>query len=116
MNQRLRNARTSMRDTGRGLNRLEHQIEKAEGSGEGVRIEYRECPCVVDGGHHCSPWRNAWTGFKHLFYDRNNPKRSGLTWLGISIIVLWVWFISENIAWYEFLLLSPHVFVHANSI
>lgn len=99
MNQRLRHARTSMRDTGRGLNRLEHRIEKVEDNGEGVRVEYRDCPCAVDGGHQCNPWRNTWAGFKHLFYDSKNPKRSGLTWLGIATIVFWVWFISENIAW-----------------
>ncbi|KAF2263793.1 hypothetical protein CC78DRAFT_267187 [Lojkania enalia] len=96
MNERLRAARTSIRDASRGMKRVENQVEHFEEiDGERVRVIYRDCPCVHNGGHQGDPWSVAWKGFKSLFYDSSNISRTGLTWLSISIISFWVWFILE---------------------
>lgn len=103
MNQRLRAARTSIRDASRGMKRVEDRVEHAEGGTgieqEGVRIIYRDCPCAHNG-HQCDPWGAAWSGFKGLFRDPKKSKLRGLTWLSIFLISFLVWFISEGVAWY----------------
>ncbi|KAJ4305377.1 hypothetical protein N0V90_000908 [Kalmusia sp. IMI 367209] len=100
MNERLRAARTSLRDTNRGIRRVEDRIEQGGENiddRERVRVVYRECPCASDGGHQLS----FWNSFKTLFYDaRLKPKRRGwgLTLLSIALISFFTWFILENIA------------------
>ncbi|KAF2107849.1 hypothetical protein BDV96DRAFT_288454 [Lophiotrema nucula] len=99
MNQRLRSARTGIRDASRGLRRVEKEVENAEGNNEeGVRVVYRDCPCVVNGGHQCNPWTSTWSRFKGLFYDPTLTQRAGLTWLSIAIISSLVWLLAENVA------------------
>jgi hypothetical protein len=100
MNQRLRNARTSIRDASRGIKRVEYRVEHGEENGQKIKIVHRDCPCV--DGHH-TLWSSAWTSFKRLFYQPASPKRWGLTWLAILTIAFWVWFISETVAWYVYM-------------
>lgn len=105
MNERLRAARTSIRDTSRGIKRVEDRIEHAEEiteNGERVRVVYRNCPCSINGGHQCAEW-SAWKAFKSLFYDEKlKPKRRGwgLTILSIVLITFLAWLVLENTAWY----------------
>ncbi|OAG08370.1 uncharacterized protein CC84DRAFT_1162338 [Paraphaeosphaeria sporulosa] len=105
MDRRLRSTRTSLRDTSRGIRRVEEQIERG---GERTTIildgneneksidrEYK-CPCVETGGHQSSFWQIS----KLLFYDKRlKPKRRGwgLTWLSIFLLTFVAWFILENI-------------------
>ncbi|KAF1978579.1 hypothetical protein BU23DRAFT_549999 [Bimuria novae-zelandiae CBS 107.79] len=107
MDQKLRSTRTSLRDTSRGIRRVEEQMERdlshdatdvAERSPDSARIVYRDykCPCVEDG-HAQSSLTNS---LKRLFYDaRLKPTRRGwgLTWLSIALLTLLTWFVLENI-------------------
>ncbi|KAL5399643.1 hypothetical protein PMIN06_003484 [Paraphaeosphaeria minitans] len=105
MDRRLRSTRTSLRDTSRGIRRVEEQIERGgerttiifDGK-ENEKTIYREykCPCVETGGHQFSLWRAS----KLLFYDMKlKPRRRGwgLTWLSIFLLTFLTWFILENI-------------------
>ncbi|KAF2019741.1 hypothetical protein BU24DRAFT_406371 [Aaosphaeria arxii CBS 175.79] len=96
MNQRLRAARTSVRDASRGMTRVEHRVEHIEENGEKIRVIYRDCPCAGQGHH--GPWTIAWTNFKHLFRDPQVRRRAGLTWLSIMLITLFTWYLTECIA------------------
>jgi hypothetical protein len=105
MDRRLRSTRTSLRDTSRGIRRVEEQIERGgertsliSDSTSDVNIHPREykCPCVDIGGHPFS----LWNATKSLFYDASlKPRRRGwgLTWLSIFLLTLLTWFIAENI-------------------
>jgi hypothetical protein len=110
MNQRLRAARISIRDASRGMKRVEDQVEhfgegQDEGVGkdgvkvaeDGVRVVYKDCPCA-GAGHHTSPKPQIKSFFR-------NPKSKwwGLTWLSLFLIGFFIWFITENVAWYAFL-------------
>ncbi|KAF1959633.1 hypothetical protein CC80DRAFT_405502 [Byssothecium circinans] len=98
MNERLRAARTSIRDANRGIRRVENQVEHGEKdeSGEVARVVLAECPCAVDGSH-----RTIWQSSKSLFYNKGSNDKKwgwGLTWLSILLLSLLAWFIAENIA------------------
>lgn len=100
MNERLRAARTSLRDTNRGIRRVEDQIEH---SGDGTydktqkTVVHRECPCASDGEHQLSFWKI----FKTMFYSARPKSKSGrgLTMLSVALLSFLTWFILENIAW-----------------
>lgn len=100
MNQRLRAARTSIRDASRGMKRVENQVEHSgegqdgEVAEDGARVVYKDCPCATAGHQTTSTSR-----IKSLF---SNPKSKwwGLTWLSLFLIGFFLWFISENVAWY----------------
>lgn len=100
MNQRLRAARTSIRDASRGMKRVENRVDQVEeiieSGGEKIRVIYRDSL----HGHICSPWSTAWASFKRMFYMPESPRRRGLTWFSIFVIALFVWWISELLAWY----------------
>ena len=98
MNQRLRAARTGIRDASRGIKRIEHHVEHVEENGQAINVVYRDCPCAAQG-HKLSPWSSTWAGFKRLFYDPKLPRRAGLTWLSMAFIAIAVWFLTENAAW-----------------
>ncbi|KAF2687185.1 hypothetical protein K458DRAFT_415455, partial [Lentithecium fluviatile CBS 122367] len=103
MNERLRTARTNIRDASRGIKRCENRVDHVEETvvdGEPVRVVYRDCPCAVNGGHQSQDW-SVWKGFKSLFYDeRLKPKRRGwgLTILSIVLIAFLAWLVLENTA------------------
>ncbi|KAF2241551.1 hypothetical protein BU26DRAFT_440413 [Trematosphaeria pertusa] len=104
MNERLRAARTSIRDASRGMKRVENRVEHVEDmvteGGERIRIIYKECPCMANGGHQCLEF-SMWRWFKSLFYDeRLKPRRRGwgLTMLSICLIAFFTWFVAENAA------------------
>jgi hypothetical protein len=101
MNQKLRAARTSIRDASRGIRRVENRVDHGEDS-SGVKVIYRDCPCGGSGHHHTGAWESAWTGFKRLFYDptATSTSRTRLTWLSIALLTFLLWFLSESIAWY----------------
>lgn len=108
MDQKLRSTRTSLRDTSRGIRRVEEQIERngqSDGRSninehnadrEGVVHREHKCPCA-DNGH---AQFSLWNGFKLLFYDSSHasrPRRRGLTWLSVLLLTLITWFVLENI-------------------
>ncbi|KAI4633120.1 hypothetical protein J4E80_000483 [Alternaria sp. BMP 0032] len=72
MNDRLRAARTSIRDASRGMKRVEDQVEHVEEGENGEKVKVTS-----------NSWGRAW---------------GGLTGLSIFLIVLFTWWISEEIA------------------
>jgi hypothetical protein len=102
MNDRLRAARTSIRDASRGMKRVEDRVEHGEETEGGEQVTIRDCPCAVEG-HHSSIWRTP----NRLFWDATlRTKRQGTNWrtlgglttLSILMLALFLWWISEEIA------------------
>jgi hypothetical protein len=98
MNDRLRAARTSIRDASRGMKHIEDRVEHGD---EATKPGFRECPCAA--ADHASLWRRT----KRLFWDANlKTKRSGtrrrtlggLTLLSLIALVVFVWWVSEEVA------------------
>lgn len=100
MNQRLRNARTSIRDASRGMKKVEHQVEHLEGNGGDLspKPSGQGCPCASNG--HQNPWAIAWSGFTRLFYKPEARRTYGLTWLSVALLTVVAWSVSELLAWY----------------
>jgi len=109
MNDKLRAARTSIRDASRGMKRVENRVghgEELEDARTTTRVTPRECPCMADcGAHHFSLWR--WS--KSFFWNESlKTKRQGTRWrfwggltaLSILLMVTFLWWISEEVAWY----------------
>ncbi|ORY10426.1 hypothetical protein BCR34DRAFT_485682 [Clohesyomyces aquaticus] len=94
MNDRLRAARTSIRDASRGMKRVENRVEHVEEGSDAVRVVYRDCPCAEEG-HQCSPFSAAWKTLKSFFVD---SRKSRLTWLSIALLTLFTWYILESLA------------------
>ncbi|KAF2473462.1 uncharacterized protein BDR25DRAFT_218840 [Lindgomyces ingoldianus] len=94
MNERLRAARTSIRDASRGMKRVENRVEHVEEGSDAVRVVYRECPCAEEG-HQNNPFVAMWNTASALFYDRRKPS---LTWLSIALVALMIWYILESLA------------------
>lgn len=111
MNDRLRAARTGLRDASRGIKRVENRVEEAEEmaeNGDVVRVVYRSCPCAIDGEHQST----LWGSIKLLFYDERLKSRRrgwGLTMLSIALVTFFIWLILENTAWYV-----AHLHIHSN--
>ncbi|KAF2852987.1 hypothetical protein T440DRAFT_466551 [Plenodomus tracheiphilus IPT5] len=114
MNDRLRAARTSIRDASRGMKRVEDQVEHVEEDAQGNKIQIirRECPCATSSPHDFSLWRWSksliWQDhLKSLRASSNSNWRiwGGLTGLGIFLTLFLVWWLSEEIAWYVLCLL-----------
>ncbi|KAF1947845.1 hypothetical protein EJ02DRAFT_6574 [Clathrospora elynae] len=108
MNDRLRAARTSIRDASRGMKRVEDQVEHVdEGeSGAKVKVVHRDCPYATDGHEQTfSLWR-WWKSFfwqqrLKTFRQTSNSRWKiwgGLTTLGIFLSFFFMWWISEEIA------------------
>jgi hypothetical protein len=109
MNDRLRAARTSIRDASRGMKRVEDRVEHVEGEhGEKTTVIKRTCLCATE--HHVQDF-SMWRWWKSLFWEQrlktlrqssNSRLRlwGGLTGLSIFLIVFFAWWISEEIAWY----------------
>lgn len=108
MNDRLRAARTSIRDASRGMKRVEDQVEHVEEgeAGEKIKVTTRTCLCTSDHVHTFSMWR--W--WKSLFWEQRlktlrqkSDSRwkvwGGLTGLSIFLIFFLAWLVSEEIAW-----------------
>jgi len=103
MNNRLRAARTSIRQASRGMQRVEEQVEHVEADADGVQVR------VI---HHAYPYEfSMWTWFKSCFwYEPLKIARQeasswwkicgGLTALSITMIIVFTWLTSEIIAWY----------------
>jgi hypothetical protein len=112
MNDRLRAARTSIRDASRGMKRVEDQVEHVDdgepGSSDKTKIVYTGCPCAVDGHvQNFSMWR-WWKSF--FWQDRLKTRRQtrnswwkklgGLTALSIFLMLFLTYWVTEEIAWY----------------
>jgi hypothetical protein len=99
MNDRLRAARTSIRDASRGMKRVEDRVEHGDAGGGNTAV--RECPCVE--GHRAAFWRYP---VKFLWDSRLKEQRNGsrqrvlggLTPLSILLLTLLLWWIAEEIA------------------
>ena len=103
MNERLRTARTNIRDASRGIKRVENRVEHVDDGVDGQLAKLVQCcPCAANGGHQCAEW-TVRKGFKSFFYDeRLKPRRRGwgLTALSIVLIAFLAWLVLENTAWY----------------
>ncbi|KAL1800264.1 hypothetical protein ACET3X_000606 [Alternaria dauci] len=108
MNDRLRAARTSIRDASRGMKRVEDQVEHVEHAenGDKVKVISRACPCAIDG--HVQTF-SMWKWSKGLFWEQRLKtlrQKSGSLWriwggltgLSIFLILLFTWWMSEEIA------------------
>lgn len=111
MDQKLRSTRTSLRDTSRGIRRVEEQMERRDDANSASTLTQRttssnadqktatqefKCPCAENGHHRFS----LWDATKLLFYDASlKPRRRGwgLTYLSIFLLSFFTWFVLENI-------------------
>ncbi|KAF1920847.1 hypothetical protein BDU57DRAFT_27610 [Ampelomyces quisqualis] len=102
MNDRLRAARTSIRDASRGMKRVEDRVEHGEEVEGGAKAGLCECPCAVKG--HAFSLRST---LPSLFWDPTlKTKRRGTSWrtlgglttLSILMLLLFTWWIGEEIA------------------
>ncbi|KAH9871733.1 hypothetical protein J1614_005989 [Plenodomus biglobosus] len=109
MNDRLRAARTSIRDASRGMKRVEDQVDhvhiEEDAQGNKIQIIRRECPCATSPTHEFSLWRWSKSFFwqdhlKALRTSSNSKWRiwGGLTGLGIFLTLFLTWWLSEEIA------------------
>ncbi|KAH4004407.1 hypothetical protein HBH64_054440 [Parastagonospora nodorum] len=101
MNDRLRAARTSIRDASRGMKRVEDRVEHSEELTDGEK-SILSCPCAASG-HHSSLLQKL----KQLFWNPAlKSKRAGTSWrtlgglttLSILLLILFTWWVSEEIA------------------
>jgi hypothetical protein len=99
MNDRLRAARTSIRDASRGMKRVEDRVDHTS---DGEKTILSPCPCATSG-HYQSLFQRS----KSLFWDANvKTKRKGTNWrtlgglttLSILLLVFFTWYVSEEIA------------------
>jgi len=107
MNDRLRAARTSIRDASRGMKRVEDQVDHVEQDPQGNTVQpfRRGCPCATTHAHDISFWRWAkslvWQKRLQTLRQASNSKWrawGGLTGFGIVLTLFLVWWISEEIA------------------
>jgi hypothetical protein len=98
MNDRLRAARTSIRDASRGMKRVEDRVDHTS---DDSTVVLSPCPCATSG--HQSSFQRS----RSLFWDANiKAKRKGSRWrtlgglttLSILLLALFTWYISEEIA------------------
>jgi len=101
MNDRLRAARTSIRDASRGMKRVEDRVEHSEELTDDKKVVL-SCPCAASG-HHSSLLQNC----KQIFWNPGlKSKRAGTSWrtlgglttLSILLLMLLTWWLSEEIA------------------
>ncbi|KAH7400869.1 hypothetical protein DE146DRAFT_755312 [Phaeosphaeria sp. MPI-PUGE-AT-0046c] len=104
MNDRLRAARTSIRDASRGMKRVEDRVENGADMENNAKGVGSDCPCAAAGHQSQSSF---WEPVTSLFWStRLKSKRKttswrtlgGLTMLSILLLAFVVWFVSENIA------------------
>lgn len=109
MNDRLRAARTSIRDASRGMKRVEDRVEHADDDAIGEQVVHSKCSCTADG-HSFSLW--SWSRsfvwqarIKSLRQTSNSWWKvwGGMTGFSIFMTLLFTWWISEEIAWYVIL-------------
>jgi hypothetical protein len=128
MNDRLRAARTSIRDASRGMKRVEDQVEHVDDgentTGGTTKVVYTGCPCAVHGHEQNS---SMWRWWKSFFWqDRLKTKRQasngwwrklgGFTALSIFLMLLLTYWISEEVAWYVFAVTFEGIVENANKL
>lgn len=108
MNDRLRAARTSIRDASRGMKRVEGRVEHVEEGENGGKIKLVRRTCVCAAEDHMQDF-SMWQWWKSLFWEQRlktlrqkGPLRlwGGLTGLSIFLVIFFAWWVSEEIAWY----------------
>lgn len=102
MADRLRAARTSIRDASRGMKRVEDQVENGADMENSTRGAVGNCPCAA-AGHQSSRWTRPASLFwsAQLKSERKTTSwrtLGGLTMLSILMLVIVVWLVSETIA------------------
>jgi len=108
MGERLRAVRTGLRDTSRGLKRVEREIVTAESTGSSSTSKKHQRKPSTVGCKSCdanevtltSLIRKAWLYFTSFFYTWPPSRRwrwlPRLTWLGLATFVVLIWSISET--------------------
>jgi len=116
MNDRLKAARTGLRDASRGLARVEYQVSEAEEEDHKdaatitkaarkhqAKEDQDGCTCTC-GKHHQDVTlgklvRRAWRSWLNNFYTWPRGGRPRITWLGILTLLFFAWWASERILW-----------------
>lgn len=126
MNDRLRAARTSIRDASRGMKRVEDQVDhvdhvEQELQSNTVKPFLHDCSCATTHAHELSLWRWAkslvWHDRLQTLRQVSNSKWrawGGLTSFGIVLTLFIAWWISEGIAWYVANPVTLHVSIGKN--
>jgi len=116
MNDRLKAARTGLRDASRGLARVEYQVSEAEDEDHGgiaattkaarkrqVKEDQDECTCTCARHHQdvtlSKLVRRAWRSWLNNFYTWPQGGRPRITWLGILTFLFFAWWVCERILW-----------------
>lgn len=112
MNDRLKAARTGLRDASRGLARVEYQVSEAEEEElEGgmstkkrdSRHDHDDCTCTCSKHHQDITLgklvRQAWRSWLNNFYTWPRGGRPRITWLGLLTFLFFAWWASELTLW-----------------
>lgn len=117
MNKHLRAARTSIKDAGRGLRRVENkwessspvEVTQAELAGFDTRGDTKSGPnqqtiCTRCSGSYQGIWKGLWTEFRSNFYVHDRKARFGirLTWLGLLTTIFLLWHLVENLLCWQY--------------
>ncbi|USP73872.1 quinate pathway repressor protein [Curvularia clavata] len=108
MNDRLRAARTSIRDASRGMKRVEGRVEHVDEGENGEKIKLVNRSYLYTAEDHMQDF-SMWKWWRSLFWERrlktlrqtsNSRLRllGGLTGLSIFLVIFFAWWISEEIA------------------
>ena len=98
MNEYLRAARSGIRDASKGLKRVEHQVEGADGQppivmkGHGREMRFDELT-------FSDIFRATSRSFRRQFATRSPKGHLSLTWLGLISLILLVWSMLEITLW-----------------
>lgn len=113
----LRSAYASIKDAERGIGKLENKVEtstlpeapkpatmpsKPRGT---VNVDQNwRTVCDHCGGCYQSVWAGLWTEFRSNFYVYDKNARYGirLTWLGLLVILWFIWHIVENLLCFQY--------------
>lgn len=110
MNDRLRAARTSIRDASRGMKRVEGRVEHVEEGENSKKVKLAKGTYSWATEDYAQSF-SMWKWWKSLFWEQrlktlrqtsNSGLKlwGGLTGLSIFLIIFFAWWISEEIAWY----------------
>ncbi|KAM0721206.1 hypothetical protein Q7P37_003493 [Cladosporium fusiforme] len=117
MNKHLRAARTSIKDAGRGLRRVENKWESSSpkkaprpaladnGPKEDADLRQNSrTVCSRCDGSPQSVWKRLWTEFRSNFYVYDSTARLGIrmTWLGMLTTISIMWYLVENLLCYQY--------------
>lgn len=97
MNEYLRAARSGVRHASKGLKRVGHQVEQAEGS---MTVDHTQCVNCGHAGLTFSDIFNATSrSLRNQFATKSRKGQWALTWLGLISVVILVWSMLEFSLW-----------------